>query len=72
MLDAWADGRLVLVKLDHAILPFATLDLTATDASFESGRTLGLWPHVACAGKEAMNAALVARSEAFWKSPQPP
>jgi hypothetical protein len=34
MLDAWADGRLVLVKLDHGIRPFATLDLTSIDASF--------------------------------------
>jgi hypothetical protein len=66
MLDAWADGRLVLVKLDHGILPFATLDLTSIDASFESGWTLGLWPQVACPAKEAMNAALLARSEAFW------
>ena len=44
MLDAWADGRLVLVKLDHGILPVGLRDLTAIDASFESGRKLAFWP----------------------------
>jgi hypothetical protein len=72
MLDAWADGRLVLVKLDHGILPVGMRDLAAIDASFESGRAVSVWPQVARAAKEAMNAALVARSEAFWKSPPPP
>jgi hypothetical protein len=72
MLEAWADGRLVLVRLDHGILPVGTRDLTAIDATFESGRRLSVWPQVAYAAKEAMNAALVARSEAFWKSPAPP
>jgi len=72
MLDAWADGRLVLVKLDHGLLPVGMRDLEAIDASSVSGRKLSVWPQVARAAKDAMNAALVARSEAFWKSPPPP
>lgn len=72
MLDAWADGRLVLVKLDHGILPVGMRDLAAIDASFEGGRALSVWPQVARDAKEAMNAALVARSEAFWRSSPPP
>lgn len=66
MLDAWADGQLVLVKLDHGVLPVGLRDLAAIDASFESGRELSVWPQVERAAKEAMNRALVEkeRSEA--------
>jgi hypothetical protein len=60
MLDAWADERLVLVKLDHSFLPVGMRDLPAIDASFETGRQLSVWPKVERAAKEAMNAALVA------------
>ena len=59
MLDAWADGRLVLVKLDHGFLPVGLRDLPAIDASFESGRSLSVWPQVERAAREAMNRALV-------------
>jgi hypothetical protein len=59
MLDAWADGRLVLVKLDHGFLPVGLRDLPTIDASFESGRQLGVWPQVERAAREAMNRALV-------------
>jgi hypothetical protein len=58
MLDAWADGRLVLVKLDHGFLPVGLRDLPAIDASFETGRQLSVWPHVERAAREAMNRAL--------------
>src|SRR5262245_60493443 len=37
-LDAWADGRLIVVKLDHAIAPVGLRDLPAIDASFEAQR----------------------------------
>jgi hypothetical protein len=63
MLDAWADGRLVLVKLDHGFLPVGLRDLPTVDASFESGRSLSVWPQVERAAKEAMNRALVAAQE---------
>lgn len=39
-LDAWAEGRLILVKLDHAIAPVGLRDLPAIDASFEAQREL--------------------------------
>lgn len=61
MLEAWEDGRLVLVKLDHAFLPVGLRDLTAIDASFQSSRPLSGWPQVERAVREAMNRALVSR-----------
>ncbi len=72
MLDAWADGRLVLVKLDHGILPVGLRDLTAIDASFESGRKLAFWPQVERAAREIINRALAERSDKFWSAPPPP
>jgi hypothetical protein len=58
MLDAWADGRLVLVKLDHGFLPVGLRDLPTIDASFETGRKLSVWPQVERAAREAINRAL--------------
>ena len=40
MLEAWANGRLVLVKLDHSILPVGLRDLPSIDATFEAARKL--------------------------------
>ncbi|HVV31636.1 MAG TPA: toll/interleukin-1 receptor domain-containing protein [Vitreimonas sp.] len=37
-LDAWAEGRLIVVKLDHSIAPVGLRDLPALDASFEAQR----------------------------------
>jgi len=37
-LDAWADGRLVVVKLDTGLAPIGLRDLPAVDASFEAQR----------------------------------
>jgi len=37
-LDAWAQGRLVVVKLDHGIAPVGLRDLPAIDATFEAAR----------------------------------
>lgn len=45
-LDAWADGRLVLIKLDHSFAPVGLRDLPATDASFEPQREF-VWEKVA-------------------------
>ncbi len=38
-LDAWADGRLLVVKLDHGIAPVGLRDLPAIDASFAAQRS---------------------------------
>lgn len=72
LLDAWADGRLVLVKLDHGFLPVGLRDLPVIDASFESGRQLAFWPQVERAAREIINKALTERSDKFWSSPPPP
>ncbi len=72
MLDAWADGRLVLVKLDHGFLPVGMRDLQAIDASFETTRKLTAWPQVERAAREAINAGLAERSATFWQSAPPP
>jgi hypothetical protein len=61
MLDAWADAQLVLVKLDHSILPVGVRDLPAIDATFEQARDLNGWSHTERATREAMNQALVKR-----------
>ena len=63
LLDAWADEKLVLVKLDHGMLPVGLRDLSAIDASFETGRQLSVWPQVERAAKDAMNRALAAARE---------
>jgi hypothetical protein len=54
LLDAWADERLVLVKLDHSILPVGLRDLPAIDASFVQARGLKTWPEVERAVRAAM------------------
>ncbi|MEQ1782843.1 MAG: toll/interleukin-1 receptor domain-containing protein [Hyphomonadaceae bacterium] len=72
LLDAWADGRLVLVKLDHGFLPVGLRDLPAIDASFEANRKLVVWPQVERAARDAINASLAERSASFWQSPPPP
>jgi len=45
-LDAWADGRLVLIKLDNGIPPVGLRDLPAMDAAFEAQRD-SKWAEVA-------------------------
>lgn len=72
MLDAWADGRLVLVKLDHSFLPVGMRDLSAIDASAASGRQIAFWPQVERAAREIINRAMRERSEKFWSAPPPP
>ncbi|MBI1341226.1 TIR domain-containing protein [bacterium] len=69
-LDAWAEGRLVLVKLDHGLLPVGLRDLKMIDASFESARKMTAWREVERAAKQAINDALV-RAEPPAPPPQP-
>ena len=46
LLDAWADGQLLQVKLDHSFAPVGLRDLPAIDASFEAQRDF-TWNKVA-------------------------
>ncbi len=59
MLDAWADGQLVLVKLDHHFFPVGMRDLPYIDATFEAARKTTAWRDVARQAKETMNRLLV-------------
>jgi hypothetical protein len=54
-LDAWADGRLMIVKLDHGIAPVGLRDLPAIDASFEAQREFK-WMEVADAIRDKIRA----------------
>jgi hypothetical protein len=55
-LDAWTDGRLVLVKLDHGIAPVGLRDLPAIDASAEAQREFK-WLELANAIREKLRPA---------------
>jgi hypothetical protein len=68
-LDAWADGRLVVVKLDHGIAPVGLRDLPAIDASFEAQREFK-WIEVANAVGERLKASL--RDSAGGATSAPP
>lgn len=54
-LDAWAEGRLVVVKLDHGFPPVGLRDLPAIDANFEAQREFK-WLEVADAIREKLRA----------------
>jgi hypothetical protein len=54
-LDAWAQGRLVVVKLDHGIAPVGLRDLPAIDATFEAAREFK-WNEVADAVTKVVRA----------------
>lgn len=54
-LDAWTDGRLIVVKLDHGIAPVGLRDLPAIDASFEAQREFK-WQEVADAIRARLRA----------------
>ena len=56
-LDAWAEGRLIIVKLDHGLAPVGLRDLPAIDASFEAQREFK-WMEVADAIREKLRAPL--------------
>jgi len=54
-LDAWAEGRLIIVKLDHGFPPVGLRDLPSIDASFEAQREFK-WLEVADAIREKLRA----------------
>lgn len=59
-LDAWAEGRLVAVKLDHGIAPVGLRDLPFIDASFEAQREFK-WQEVANEIRERLKAPPASR-----------
>lgn len=61
-LDAWADGRLIVVKLDQGDAPVGLRDLPAIDASVEAQREFK-WNEVADAIREKIRASLPAPPE---------
>lgn len=71
ILDAWSDQQLVLVKLDHGILPVGVRDLPAVDASFEQSRALTAWPQVDRAVRDAMKASMMEAQKASDRSKGP-
>lgn len=54
-LDAWAEQRLIVVKLDKGIAPVGLRDLPSIDASFEARREF-TWQEVATAIRECARA----------------
>ena len=54
-LDAWSDGRLIVVRLDHGFPPVGLRDLPAIDASFEAQREFK-WNEVADQIREKLRA----------------
>jgi hypothetical protein len=63
ILEAWADQQLVLVKLDHGILPVGMRDLSAIDASFQAARATMAWMQVERAVREAVKASWTVQPE---------
>lgn len=77
-LDAWAEQKLILVKLDHHFAPVGLRDLPFIDASFEAQRELVAWAEVLQqaqarpAPPQAPPAAAPApRSEEMTRAPEP-
>jgi hypothetical protein len=70
-LDAWTEGRLILVKLDHTIAPVGLRDLPAIEATFEPQRDIA-WAAVAKAVQETQVAARKRESEQTAAPPAPP
>jgi len=68
-LDAWAEQRLIVVKLDKGIAPVGLRDLPSIDASFEARRDF-TWQEVANAIRERARAP-VAPADATPASPRP-
>lgn len=62
-LDAWADGRLIVVRLDKGVAPVGLRDLPAIDASFEAQRAFK-WNEVADAVREKLKARPVPAPDA--------
>lgn len=72
-LDAWAEGRLVLIKLDQHIPPVGLRDLPAVDASFVARREF-TWNEVATLVQEKLSRppALQAEESAPDEAQPPP
>lgn len=70
-LDAWAEGRLIAVKLDKGIAPVGLRDLPAIDASFEAQREFK-WQEVADAIRERLKAPPASRTPPPSDGPAPP
>jgi|CXWL01.1.fsa_nt_gi hypothetical protein len=70
-LDAWTEGRLVLVKLDHAFAPVGLRDLPAIDASFAAQREFK-WQEIANAVREKLKAPMRQGGDARPTPPAPP
>jgi TIR domain len=70
-LDAWAEGRLVAVKLDHGIAPVGLRDLPFIDASFEAQREFK-WQEVANQIRERLKAPPASRMPPPSGGPTPP
>jgi hypothetical protein len=69
-LDAWADGRLVLVKLEHHFAPVGLRDLPAIDASFEAQREF-TWMKVAEAVSDLKRAVRTPAADEAGAGPSP-
>jgi hypothetical protein len=70
-LDAWAQGRLVVVKLDHGIAPVGLRDLPAIDATFEAAREFK-WNEVADAVTKIARAPREQAADDEGDEPLPP
>lgn len=70
-LDAWADERLVFVKLDHAFSPVGLRDLRAIDASFEAQRDIA-WAAAVKSAQDILDAKRQAPAAAPAPAPQQP
>ena len=68
-LDAWAEGRLIVVRLDKGLAPVGLRDLPALDASFAAQREFK-WQELANAIREKLRAP--ARTDAAPPAPPPP
>jgi hypothetical protein len=69
-LDAWSDGRLIIVKLDTSLAPVGLRDLPAIDASFDAQREFK-WQEVANAVREKLNAQPPAETHTANEAPPP-
>ncbi len=70
-LDAWSDGRLVVVKLDHGLAPVGLRDLPAIDASFEAQREFK-WQEIVEAVREKLKPASRSSDDARPALPSAP
>lgn len=70
-LDAWAEGRLVLVKLDHQFAPVGLRDLDFVDATFDQQRELVAFPEIAKRATAQFAPPPAAVEDALERAPPP-